>query len=282
MVSKSLIASIFFLCFTTSVDAHALIAPALGVNGNGARSDVQNPSAAKPCGNVNIAQTLDTSTALPLSQNGSFSTSITDFNGGADGSRNIQSVKVDPSGTGNNFVAATMLVNGDPNPTTVGTDQLSVQLPPGTKCTGGKSNDLCLVSFVTTAGFGNCVVVSQGSTTPANNAKGQQQNKTSKDNSTTGNNTTGNNTTGNNTTGNNNTGNGTTSDNTTGKNNTGNNKTGNNTTGNNNTGDNKTGKNTTDTSTGDKNKKCTKANRRSASFKRNWSSRELVDVLQLE
>ena len=41
--------------------------------------------------------------------------------------------------------------------------QLSVQLPDGTKCTGGKDSGLCLASFTTTAGFGNCVVVSQGS-----------------------------------------------------------------------------------------------------------------------
>ena len=32
---------------------------------------------------------------------------------GSDGSRSIKSVEVDPSGTGKNFVAATMLVNGD-------------------------------------------------------------------------------------------------------------------------------------------------------------------------
>jgi len=260
MVSKSLIASIFFLCFTTSVDAHALIAPALGVNGNGARSDVQNPSAAKPCGNVNIAQTLDTSTALQLSSNGSISPSITDFNGGADGSRKIQSVKVDPSGTGNNFVAATMLVNGDPNPANTATQQLVVQFPAGTKCTGGTSKNLCLVSFVTTAKFGNCVVA-QDSTTPGNNTNGQPQNKATKDNLGTDN--LGNTTTGNTTTGNNNTG----------KTDTGKNKT---------VSKIATGKNSTDTKTGGKTK-CnsanSKANRRSASFKRIWSSRELVNVL---
>ena len=80
MVSKSFIAYAFLLCFTTSVNAHAAIAPALGVKGNPIRSDVQRPSSGSPCGNVNIAQTLDTSTAVPASANGSFSASITDFN----------------------------------------------------------------------------------------------------------------------------------------------------------------------------------------------------------
>jgi hypothetical protein len=48
------------------------------------------------------------------------------------------------------------------NPTSTGTDQVSASLPAGTTCTGGASGDLCLVSFTTTAGFGNCVVVQQG------------------------------------------------------------------------------------------------------------------------
>lgn len=81
MVSKSFIVYTFLLCFTASVDAHALINPALGVNGQGTRNDVQNPSTANPCGKINIAQTLDTSTALPVSSNGSISPTITDFNG---------------------------------------------------------------------------------------------------------------------------------------------------------------------------------------------------------
>jgi hypothetical protein len=43
--------------------------------------------------------------------------------------------------------------------------ELSVQIPAGIKCTGGTSKNLCLSSFTTTAGFGNCVVVSQGAGT---------------------------------------------------------------------------------------------------------------------
>lgn len=47
-------------------------------------------------------------------------------------------------------------------PTDVGSQQLTVSLPAGTKCTGGTSGDLCLASFTTAGGFGNCVVVQQG------------------------------------------------------------------------------------------------------------------------
>lgn len=162
MVSKSFIAYAFLLCFTTSVNAHAAIAPALGVKGNPTRSDVQNPSSAKPCGNVNIAQSIDTSTPVTVAANGTFSPSIANFNPGADGSRSIKTVQVDASGTGKNFIAAKMIVNGDANPTNTGTQQLTVQLPAGTTCTGGTGKNLCLTSFTTTAGFGNCVVVSQG------------------------------------------------------------------------------------------------------------------------
>jgi len=170
MFSKSFIAYAFLLGFTTSVNAHAAIDPALGVKGgNATRNDVQRPSTAKPCGNVNIAQTLDSSTTVAANADRTFSPSITDFNAGADGSRSIKTVQINADGTGKNFVAATMLVNGDANPTSVGTQSLTVQMPAGTKCTGGTSGNLCLASFVTTAGFGNCVAVSQGAQGPNNN-----------------------------------------------------------------------------------------------------------------
>ena len=80
MFSKSFIASVFFLALTSSVNAHAAISPALGVAGNPVRNDVQRPSAASPCGNVNIAKNIDTSTAVAADANGSFSPSITNFN----------------------------------------------------------------------------------------------------------------------------------------------------------------------------------------------------------
>ncbi|KAH9050869.1 hypothetical protein EDB83DRAFT_2226600 [Lactarius deliciosus] len=151
MVSKSFIAYAFLLCFTTSVNAHALISPALGVKGNGTRKDTQRPSTDKPCGKINIAQSIDTSTTIALAADGTFSPSITNTNAGGDGSRSIKTVQVDASGTGQNFVAAKMI-----KPTSTGTEQLKVQLPSGTKCTGGTGKNLCLVSFATTSRFGNC------------------------------------------------------------------------------------------------------------------------------
>ncbi|KAH9050871.1 hypothetical protein EDB83DRAFT_1345478 [Lactarius deliciosus] len=184
MVSKSFIAYAFLLCYTTSVNAHALISPALGVKGNGVRNDAQRPSTNKPCGNVDITQSIDTSTTVALAADGTFSPSITDFNAGGDGSRSIKTVQVDASGTGQNFVAAKMIVNGDANPSTTSTQQLKVQLPSGTTCTGGAGKNLCLASFVTTGGFGNCVVVSQAQAkTPSNPTNSVKNKDTSTNNS---------------------------------------------------------------------------------------------------
>ena len=47
-------------------------------------------------------------------------------------------------------------------PTSVGNQSIVAVLPTGTKCAGGASKNLCLASFTTAAGFGNCVVVEQG------------------------------------------------------------------------------------------------------------------------
>lgn len=60
--------------------AHAAIAPELGVSGTPQRSDVQRPSTAKPCGNTNIAQTIDTSGTIALKSDGTFTATITNFN----------------------------------------------------------------------------------------------------------------------------------------------------------------------------------------------------------
>jgi hypothetical protein len=82
MLSKSFIAaSIFLLASISSVNAHAGVSPALGVKGQITRNDVQRPSTNSPCGNVNIAQNLDSSTPVKADQNGTFTLDITDFNG---------------------------------------------------------------------------------------------------------------------------------------------------------------------------------------------------------
>ena len=80
MLSKSFIAFAFLLASISSTNAHAGVNPALGVKGQMQRSDVQRPSTNSPCGSVNIAQTLDSSTAVAADENGNFSPSITDFN----------------------------------------------------------------------------------------------------------------------------------------------------------------------------------------------------------
>ena len=80
--SKSFAAAVALgLSLALQVSAHAAIAPALGVQGTPARRNALRPSNARPCGNVNIAQTFDSSTAAPVAANGQFQATITNFNG---------------------------------------------------------------------------------------------------------------------------------------------------------------------------------------------------------
>ncbi|TCD63495.1 hypothetical protein EIP91_005354 [Steccherinum ochraceum] len=137
--------------------AHTIISPALGVTGTPARSDVQRPSTASPCGNENIAQEIGGSTAVTAAADGTFTVTAQNFNAGQDGSRQV-TAQVDATGTGKSFVAAKVTKNGDLAPTDVGTQQITAQLPANTKCAASG----CLVAFKTAGGFGNCVVVKQG------------------------------------------------------------------------------------------------------------------------
>ncbi|EIW58865.1 uncharacterized protein TRAVEDRAFT_85634, partial [Trametes versicolor FP-101664 SS1] len=148
------------LGFALQAHAHAAIAPALGVKGTPVRNDAQRPQKNSECGNIDIAKNFDSSTAIQAAANGSFVATITNFNGGIDGSRQVTAL-VDPTGTGKSFVSADVLQNGDKNPNDNGSQQLVVQLPAGSTCAGGASKDKCLVSFTTAGGFGNCVVVQQ-------------------------------------------------------------------------------------------------------------------------
>ncbi|KAI0346415.1 hypothetical protein BDW22DRAFT_1388565 [Trametopsis cervina] len=179
MFSKLFFALSLVLGLTLQVSAHAAITPQLGVNGTPVRNDVQRPSTQSPCGNVNIAQTINTSQAAQLQASGSFVATIHNFNAGVDGSREITKALVDPTGTGKNFVAATVTKNGIKAPTDVSSQQLTVQLPAGTKCTGGSGKNTCLVSLTTAGGFGNCVAVKSGAAAApaANNAAKQGKGK---------------------------------------------------------------------------------------------------------
>ncbi|KAI0053144.1 hypothetical protein FA95DRAFT_1481999 [Auriscalpium vulgare] len=164
MFSKTLVSYVtLFLAVATSVQAHAAISPALGVEGVPVRSDVQRPSVSTPCGKVNVAGSIGASTSVAATADGKFTFDIKNFNAGRDGSRQLKSISVDPTGTGKKFVAAKVVSSGDLAPTSVGTQKVVGQLPAGMKCTGGKSKNSCVVSFVTQGGFGNCGVVSQGS-----------------------------------------------------------------------------------------------------------------------
>jgi hypothetical protein len=81
MFSKAFFASALVVAFSVQAHAHAGISPALGVNkAQLSRSDVQRPSAAQPCGNVNIAQNLDSSTPVNAAADGTFTATVTDFN----------------------------------------------------------------------------------------------------------------------------------------------------------------------------------------------------------
>jgi hypothetical protein len=80
MLLKSLCLS--GLALAVQVSAHAAINPALGVSAAKAvRNDVQRPSGNKPCGNTNIAQNIDSSTAVTADASGAFTVSIENFNG---------------------------------------------------------------------------------------------------------------------------------------------------------------------------------------------------------
>ncbi|KIJ57029.1 hypothetical protein M422DRAFT_773739 [Sphaerobolus stellatus SS14] len=164
MFSKVLIISGLVASFAMQGYAHAAIAPELGVAGTPVRGNVLRAN--NNCGGADLAA-IDTSTALPIANGVVSGLTITNFNGGADGSRSIKSASVNTDGTGKTFAAATVTQNGDAAPATVGSEPLSVTLPAGTTCTGGTDGNRCLLSLTTTAGFGNCVVLTSGAAAAA-------------------------------------------------------------------------------------------------------------------
>lgn len=154
------------LAAVSQVQAHAFISPGLGVAGTGVRNDVQRPSAAAPCGKASLAD-IDSSTAIPA-VNGVFNAVITNFNAGKDGSTQITAATVDTTGTGKSFTGqVAVTTNGVAAPASVGSVPLTLSLPAGTVCGGGKDGNLCLVSMTTAGKFGNCVVVSTGAASAA-------------------------------------------------------------------------------------------------------------------
>jgi len=174
MFSKIWTSATLVLALALQVSAHAAVSPALGVSGTPVRDNVKRPNANSPCGaGVNIANTIDTSTAVAENAAGSFNVVAISFNAGPDGSRRV-TAKVDATGKGTKFVAMNVTTNGDAAPKDTGPQTIVASLPIGTKCIGGKTGNKCLVQFVTSAGFGNCVVVSQGAPATAGGCKKQR------------------------------------------------------------------------------------------------------------
>ncbi|KAI0319507.1 hypothetical protein OF83DRAFT_1082211 [Amylostereum chailletii] len=188
MFIKSIVSSFFLAAFATSAHAHAGVTPALGVAGTMVRSDVQRPNKLNACGKTDIASNIDTSTPIAANADGTFNATITNFNRFLDGSRQIKTVQIDPTGTGESFVKGQMLENGERAPSALGgSDALKVQMPAGMTCTGGASGSLCLAQLTTLSGFGNCVVVSQGA---SGNATDSGTDASVDDGTTSGNDTT--------------------------------------------------------------------------------------------
>jgi len=137
--------------------------PVLGVQGTPQRTDVQIPSTQNPCGipNAQVANKFASSTTVTADANGNFEVTAENFNGTPDGSLKAKSGRVSPNGTPTFNDELTITANGNDDPSS-GNQQATIkaQLPKGLKCTG--PGNKCLAQFITTAGFGNCVVVQQG------------------------------------------------------------------------------------------------------------------------
>ena len=81
ILSKSTIAAVaLMLGASLQVEAHAAISPMLGLNRTPQRNDALRPSSGSPCGNVNIANTFDTSQTIPVKSDRTFQATITNFN----------------------------------------------------------------------------------------------------------------------------------------------------------------------------------------------------------
>ena len=80
MFTKFLVVIPVILSIALQVSAHAIIQPPLGVKGTPTRNNVQRPSKQAPCGNVNIAQTIGTTTPIVAAGDGTFTATVTNFN----------------------------------------------------------------------------------------------------------------------------------------------------------------------------------------------------------
>ncbi|KAK7053015.1 hypothetical protein VNI00_004336 [Paramarasmius palmivorus] len=163
MLSRLVVALTLTLALISQVHGHAVVSPALGIDGEPVRRDAQRPSRGDSrCGRVDVAENIDTSGTVTPAADGTMTLKVQNFNRGTDGSRQM-TVMLDATGTGTSFnTPVTVMQNGEPRPREArGSDTLIVQMPQGVACTGGASGNKCLMSFESLGGFGNCVVVEQ-------------------------------------------------------------------------------------------------------------------------
>ncbi|KAG7095959.1 hypothetical protein E1B28_006643 [Marasmius oreades] len=149
------------LALMVQVNGHSVVSPAMGVTGAPVREDAQR-TGRRPCGRMDVAQNIDSSQTITPNADGSITMTINNFNPRRDGSREIEKASIDADGTGDFATPVTVTKNGETSPKTrTGSEQITVMMPPGMKCTGGAAGNLCVMSFTTISGFGNCVVVAQ-------------------------------------------------------------------------------------------------------------------------
>jgi len=168
MVSASFISTCaLVLAVFQSVVGDVITVPALGIANGGVdvtEDDVQPFTGFNtPCGTIDVAKNIDTSTAVPINADNTINVIGHSFAAGADGSTAVTAT-VDTTGTGNSFLAPLQIQqNGNAIQAIAGSTQPIVAvMPDNTTCTGGAAKDLCLVQFMTAGGFSNCVVAQQG------------------------------------------------------------------------------------------------------------------------
>ncbi|KAL0953939.1 hypothetical protein HGRIS_005102 [Hohenbuehelia grisea] len=141
---------------------HAAVLPPLGVAGEMTRDQVQRPTDDQPCGGINVNANLATSQRLQADDQGKFSAEVTNFDPLLDGSEQF-TMKVSATASTADMVNGAISKNGPlllfrvPERNTI-----EATLPNGVKCSGGPDGNLCLASFRSVSGFGNCVVIQQG------------------------------------------------------------------------------------------------------------------------
>lgn len=83
MFAKAWTSLVVLLAVSLEVHAHAAVAPVLGkASAAPVRADAKRPSTASPCGaGVNVASALGQSTPIQAAADGTFTATITNFNG---------------------------------------------------------------------------------------------------------------------------------------------------------------------------------------------------------